>query len=246
MIKDFFLGDQAYPEIGLVKAFLFFHGYGVANDDRAAFACCEAAAKKGLPCAQYLIGVMFASGRGTTQNTDMALDWFARAAESGHSLAAGAVSQLYEKKGDAPNSFKWALRAAELGSSEYGTAVGLCYQEGRGVDPNFQKALHWYRHASDMGDPAAMRLLGNIYEQGLGDIKADPNRGRELFRKAQEAEDLQQSIQFRFLRELALNGDRRAQRQLSAVYRNGWMGQPASEARADYWNHKSKELLIEP
>src|SRR5687768_3017610 len=115
MIKDFFLGDQAYPEIALLKAFLYFHGYGLANDDRSAFACCERAASRGLPSAQYFLGVMFVSGRGTVQSTDKALECFTKAAELGHALAAGAISQLYEKKDNAASSrlaFEWALRAA--------------------------------------------------------------------------------------------------------------------------------------
>lgn len=91
-----------------------------------------------------------------------------------------------------------------------------------------------------------MRLLGDIYEQGLGGVKADASFAKQLFSRAREAEKLQQSTHFRFLRELALNGDRSAQGYLGSVYRNGWLGQAADEAKAAYWEAKSKEVPSEP
>lgn len=42
------------------------------------------------------------------------------------------------------------------------------YEEGKGVDRDYAKALNWYHRAADQNHPEAQFKLGVIYANGLG------------------------------------------------------------------------------
>ena len=46
--------------------------------------------------------------------------------------------------------------------------MGICCKYGRGVEQNWEEAVHWYRRAVDAGSAAAMCNLGVCYERGEG------------------------------------------------------------------------------
>ena len=39
------------------------------------------------------------------------------------------------------------------------------YEDGNGVDQNFEETIKWYRKAAEQGDAAAQNNLGHIYRQ---------------------------------------------------------------------------------
>ena len=43
--------------------------------------------------------------------------------------------------------------------------MGICCKYGRGVEQNWEEAVHWYRRAVDAGSAAAMCNLGVCYER---------------------------------------------------------------------------------
>ena len=61
--------------------------------------------------------------------------------------------------------------------------LGSLYENGRGVDQNYKKALENYKLAADQGDILSMLRLGNIYDSGIG-IKQDKERADLYYRES--------------------------------------------------------------
>ncbi len=77
-------GDtEALFQVGVCYA----HGYGVAQDFKAAAEWFEKAAVMGHMQAQDRLGVCYATGHGVSQNDQEAVKWFRRASEQGNPVA---------------------------------------------------------------------------------------------------------------------------------------------------------------
>ena len=62
-----------------------------------------------------------------------------------------------------------SLRArAERGDAVAQFTLGSCYANGRGVPPNFEKAVHWYYLSAQQGYAPAQNRLGVCYYKGTG------------------------------------------------------------------------------
>ncbi len=66
----------------------------LAGDFDRAFPALHDAAAAGQPRAQYAVGYMYYYGQGVPEDTDKALAWIRRAAESGDALAVEALGRL--------------------------------------------------------------------------------------------------------------------------------------------------------
>lgn len=82
--------------LGLLHA----HGRaGAERDPAAAARWCEAAARQGLPEAQFNLGLIQALGSGTASDPVAAADWLRRAAFNGVAEAEGCLDILYQERG---------------------------------------------------------------------------------------------------------------------------------------------------
>jgi TPR repeat protein len=63
------------------------HDKRAAPDEYESFHRCRRAALRGLPDAQFLLGLMYFDGIGVTQDNMIAMDWFEKAALQGHGEA---------------------------------------------------------------------------------------------------------------------------------------------------------------
>ena len=62
---------------------------------------------------------------------------------------------------EARNKFNWL---AERGSPEARLALGVMYEEGKGVEQDYEKAFDWYQQAARQGfAPAQLRLARTYY-----------------------------------------------------------------------------------
>ena len=57
---------------------------------------------------------------------------------------------------------------AEKGDPKAQYRMALAYQEGRGVAPNMEEAVRWYRLAAAKGHAASQNNLGLILGEGIG------------------------------------------------------------------------------
>lgn len=138
-----------------------------------------AAARAGLPRAQYFLGTAYATGVGVERSLPVAIDWWFRAAERGVTQADEALAQLRQvalgrgrraasERAGAEQAFR-DYRAALWGaypdlSADGRDSVGARLLEVGRVPEAVPLLL---REAWALGEPAE-RLLEALYEQGAG------------------------------------------------------------------------------
>jgi uncharacterized protein len=129
-------------------------------------------AEAGDPRAQFMIGVMYDLGKGTSENNTEAVRWYRRAAEQGF---AGAQYYLGEKLRlgdgvvqDYMEAVRWLRAAAEQGDAGAQTELGTMYYSGSGVVQDDAEAARWLRSAAEQGIPKAQSYLGAMYTVGQG------------------------------------------------------------------------------
>jgi hypothetical protein len=62
-------------------------------------------------------------------------------------------------------------QAAALDHADAAFRLGALYQEGRGVEQDYARAVEWYRRAADQGNESAWFNLGHMYAKGEGVAK---------------------------------------------------------------------------
>lgn len=66
---------------------------------------------------------------------------------------------------DAAREFATLAKQGDARGEYY---LALLYEEGQGVERDFQQALHWYTKAAGVGDVDAAFALGRMHAQGTG------------------------------------------------------------------------------
>ncbi len=59
-------------------------------------------------------------------------------------------------------------QAAALDHPDAAFRLGALYAEGRGVEQDYERAVHWYRRAAEHGNESAWFNLGHMYAKGRG------------------------------------------------------------------------------
>lgn len=110
---------------------------------------------------------------------------------------------------------------AEAGDSRAQVVLGSLYRDGRGVSKDEQKAMTWYRRASEKGSATAQVSIASMYLNGIG-----------VSRNLQQVEA--------WVRMAAEQGHARAQATLGVMLANG-EGVAKNEQQAVTWLRKSAE-----
>ncbi len=110
-------------------------------------------AEQGNADAQFLLGVMYASGEGVSEDKEEAAKWFRKVAELGNSNVQLLLGLAYLKgegvNEDKSEAVKWIRKAAHQGNSAAQFTLGLMYAEGEGVNEDKLEALKWFIKAAD-------------------------------------------------------------------------------------------------
>lgn len=60
------------------------------------------------------------------------------------------------------------MSKAEQGNADVQNNLGNCYYWGKGVEPDYEKAVYWYRKSAEQGNAFAQYNLGHCYYGGYG------------------------------------------------------------------------------
>ena len=117
--------------------------------NRRAFKLFSPLAEQGIPYAQYIIGMMHGSGRGTAQDYVKAIEWYRKAAEQGNADAQSSLGRIlrYGKEGvpqDYVEAAPWLLKASEQGDWAAQSTLADMYKKGQGVPKDLVSAYMWY------------------------------------------------------------------------------------------------------
>jgi TPR repeat protein len=119
------------------------------------------------------------------------------------------------------DTFEAMQTAAKEGDPQAQCYLGVCYQNGQGLEQNYQEAVQWFRRAADQNDPVAQCYLGVCYWMGQG----VPQEFGEAAK---------------WLREAAEQNDPAAQFNLGTLYETG-QGVPQNYAEAVKWYREAAE-----
>ncbi|GBR35294.1 hypothetical protein GCM10007870_19930 [Gluconobacter kondonii] len=124
--------------------------------------------------AQFALGELYLADKDVPINPGEALRWFQKAAEYGHAQACQKLAHLcYMGLGPA--------------SVDRSTVFERIPEQGA---PDYEGALRWAEKAVDGGDPDGMAMMAHLLMQGPDSLR-DSERGRELYRRAAEAGNVQ-------------------------------------------------------
>ena len=136
---------------GLGRLYAQGHG-GLPQDYKIAINWFTLAAKQGHVKAQFVVGAMYAHGKGVAQDYKTAVNWYTLAAEQGHAKAQNNLGLMYDEgKGvaqDYKTAVKWYTLAAEQDNVLAQFNLGTMYDEGLGVAQDYVKAYMWYNIAA--------------------------------------------------------------------------------------------------
>jgi TPR repeat protein len=166
----------------------------------------QRAANQGVAEAQYILGSMYAQGRGAPQDYAEAAHWYRKAANQGLAEAQSSLASLYDSGHGIPQDYaeamRWYRKAADQGDAGGQVLLGGMYDQGHGVPQDHAEAAHWFRKAAEQGLAGAQYLLGFAYRYGRGvpqdyvqahmwlNLAASRESGEEQKKTAAERDDL--------------------------------------------------------
>lgn len=146
------------------------------------------AAEAGNARAQFMLGIMYRKGDGgLEQDLAKSLEWFRKAAESGHTDACYWVGAAYNsgegvEKNEA-EAIKWFLPAAEEGKATAQFELGIIYLlGGTGVERDALEAQRWLTKAAEQDHMYAQYYLSVVYE-----LQGKTLMGTKWLKKAAES-----------------------------------------------------------
>jgi len=147
------------------------------------------AAEQGHANAQNNLGVMYANGRGVSQDEAEAVKWYSQSAAQGNALAQSNLADMYfNGRGvskDDKEAVVWYKKAADQGNSVAQFNLGVMYANGFGIAKNDTEAVKWYRKAAENSISNAQAGIGIMYQYGRG-IAKDEEEAVKWYRRAAE------------------------------------------------------------
>lgn len=123
-------------------------------------------AEQGNSDSMYDLGNFHLNGTLTfVQDDQLALEWFLKATELGHTNAMNQIAYSYlQGRGviaDDKKMLQWYERAAALDNSDAITNIGNIYAQGQGVIKDYNKAYTYLSKAAELGNANAMNNIFN-------------------------------------------------------------------------------------
>lgn len=143
----------------------------------------KAVAEKNYVSSLHSLGTMYREGLHFPQDTEVAIDYFEKAAEQGMAEAMEDLTCLYDEVEDYDKAAYWAQKALE--ADENNTVLillGYYYLEGSGVEKDIEKGLELLHRAASL-DSIGLCHLGHVYRNGVG-VEADIQEAINWYRRA--------------------------------------------------------------
>ncbi|MDQ6974560.1 MAG: tetratricopeptide repeat protein, partial [Mariprofundaceae bacterium] len=128
--------------------------------------------------ASFVLGLLYAEGRGVHQDIAKAMQYYQRAINHGSVDATYNLAML-EYHGDhgLPLDIHHAVELltslAKRGDAESQNMLASIQYKGVGVDVNIQSARYWYQKSAEQDYAIAQFNLGNMYRSGIGIPQSD-------------------------------------------------------------------------
>lgn len=176
-------------------------------------------AEKGDRVAQFLVGNIYKEGHGVPKDINIALAWFLKSANQGHSMGQMFAADILLKQENYVAASPWEKKLAEQGFPNCMYTLGKMYELGRGVPKDVETGVRWIKASAEKGFVTAQGNLGVMYYMGMN-VAKDEKLGIEWISKAAE------------------QGEASSQTMLGMMYNNG-EGVEKDMGKAVYWLQKA-------
>lgn len=262
MLENDAKGGQ--PEAELLYGLALLEGRdGTKPDPVGGYNWIRRAAHEGDVYSQYMLGNLYAEGRGTAVKNDRAVYWWRQAAKGDNRDAQYKLGKAYFDgkivKQDKTEAIHWLTKSAEQGSADAEYLIGKMYLEGDAVAQDKLLARDWLDRAARQGHSEAINVLRGladvvnattmVYRESTDELKArahagDPQAEYELaMRYDSGAYDVEkdEAKALKWLEASAKHGNRLAMQTLAHVYNQGEMGTKPDVEKGAYWLHRSQQ-----
>lgn len=190
---------------------MYYNGQGVEEDEKKSLELFKEAAEAGDVNSMNMLALQYRNGCGCAVDSDKSFYWQEKAAKSGNSYATVKLGLHYLKGIGTEQNFEKGLellRQKARPECECGVLamfwIGRCYEMGRGVEPDFDKAMEWYEKALEHKSEEARYRFALLYAEGIR-VPEDREKAMEYCRSVSEnleysnscdmEEELEQQIQ---------------------------------------------------
>ena len=175
--------DDVMYAVGVLKGI-----YDGHTKEKAVGILQEAAEKDSMAYAMNVLGLLYAEGVGTEQDSKKAVYWLNRACEKGFREAYHNLGALYKLgKGGVKQDFAAAYstfqKGADAGSDVCMYDAGFMRYKGLGCEQSYPEAMRLFEAGADRGNVYALYMLGLCYRNGYG-TDMDEEKGMELLNRA--------------------------------------------------------------
>lgn len=252
------------PESALLYGLALLQGRdGIKPDPVAGYNWIRRAAHEGDVYAQYVLGNLYAEGRGTAVKPDRAIYWWRQAAKGDNRDAQYKLGRAYlEGKlvaRDDVAAVHWLTKAAQQGNADAEYLIGKMYLDGDAVAQDKLLARDWLDRAARQGHSEAINVLRGlaavvnattmVYSQSTDELKArahagDPQAEYELAMRYQNgAYDVgkDEDKALKWLQSAAKHGNLLAMRTLAHVYNQGELGVAPDPKQGAYWLQRAQQ-----
>jgi hypothetical protein len=253
------------PESELLYGLALLEGRdGIKPDLVQGYNWIRRAAHEGDTYSQYVLGTLYAEGRGTEVKYDRAIYWWREAARNDNRTAQYLLGKAYlEGKlvpRDNTEAIHWLTKSAEQGNSDAEFLIGKMYLEGDAVAQDKLLARDWLDRAARQGHSDAINIMRSIanevnyttmvYQESADRLMArarsgDPHAEYELAMRYQSGawdvrKDETKSLEW--LLKSANHGNRLAMQTLAHVYGQGELGVDADARQSAYWQQRADQI----
>lgn len=188
--------EAGYDKAQLNLGFMYERGEGVTKDAEQSLRWFREAATQGNAealarltelagaggtGAQYVLGSMYATGRGVEKSPEAARKWLAKAAKAGHATSQFNLAVLLQGDGEGDLARQWYRKAAAQGHVKAAYNLGLLYLDGEPA-----MAAKYLEQAASRGHAPAQYQLAVLCDEGRG-VSADHGKARRLLESAARA-----------------------------------------------------------
>ncbi len=135
-------------------------------------------AAKGDPDAEFLLGMLYDSGKGVAQDQATAASWYRKAAEQKHLFAQVYLGSLYYSgqgvKQNYGEAARWFRGPAAAGNDQAQFYLGSMYANGAGVGKDGSESIRWLTKSAQQRNARAMGLLATeLFSRSQGRDERD-------------------------------------------------------------------------
>ncbi len=167
------LAKKNEPEGQYVLGLCYLGNFGVEKNEEEAIKYLTKAGEAGIAYAQYELGRYYENNKQIEDNGKKAVYWYQKADEQNLPEATYELAICCRDEKDTTSLIE---KAANQGNAAAQNRLGICYDNGKGVEQNQEKAVYWYKQAAKQGYDWGQKNLAQKYKDSTDNNKINERK----------------------------------------------------------------------